>query len=239
MGIMAILAVAFWFLGSSAPEYCLSLIATAESTGRGLLGILISLITAIPLLIAVPFLGFYWLAYLGRVLESGAKGETVHPRSPDRNFDGFLSAMTPWLIWLFWGFGVGFAPAISVLVFARPRTRAALWTAAGLGLLGYCYALMALIQAHVKGHAGALNPFRIVGAMLRLVIPFVGRGIVILVLNFAVLAAFFLSVLLRDNYFGIYLLARLGCCAALSWASIASMRILGIFAYHHRAVLRD
>ena len=32
---------------------------------------------------------------------------------------------------------------------------------------------------------------------------------------FAVLAAFFLSVLLRDNYFGIYLLARLGCCAAL------------------------
>lgn len=239
MGIMAILTVGIWFIGSSAPEYCLSLIATADSMGRGLLGILISLITAIPLLVAVPFLLYYWLAYLGRVLESGARGETVHPRSPDRNFDGFLSALTPWLIWLFWGFGVGFAPAVSILAFAQPRTPASLWTAAGLGLLGYGYALMALIQAHAKGDVGALSPLRIAGAMFRLAVPFAGRWAAIFVLNFAVLAAFFLTVLLRDNHFGIYLLARFGCCAALSWASIASMRILGTFAYHHRAGLRD
>lgn len=238
MGVILVLAVAIWMIGTALPEHCLSLIETASATGRGPLGNLIALITSLPFVIATPFVAFYWLAYLGRVLVSGAKGETSPPRTPDRNFDGFLSAMTPWMIWLFWGFGVGFAPALFIVAFAQPRTPAALWTAAGLAAFGLNYALMALILAHRDGHAAAVTPSSVTIAMLRTSIPFARLYFAIFGLSVTLVAAFLGTVLLRDNYFwSLYMPARFGWCMATAWASIAAMRMLGIFAYHHRAAL--
>ena len=78
--------------------------------GAPALGQLIALISILPFALLFPLLIFYWLQYLGRVLVSSAMGETRPPRSPDRNFDGFISGMSPWLVWLALGVSVGIMP---------------------------------------------------------------------------------------------------------------------------------
>ena len=74
-------------------------------------GKLIALISILPVAFLLPFAVFYWLQYLGRVVVSSGMGETIPPRTPDRNFEGFFSGLSPWLTWLFLGLGVGLLPA--------------------------------------------------------------------------------------------------------------------------------
>ena len=107
LGVIAITSVVFWAFTVLVPEYCLTLVGDAESMGAAALGHLIALISILPFVLLFPLLIFYWLQYLGRVLVSSAMGETRPPRSPDRNFDGFFSGMSPWLVWLRWGFRLG------------------------------------------------------------------------------------------------------------------------------------
>ena len=63
--------------------------------GTPTLGKLLGLITILPVAFLLPFAIFYWLQYLGRVVVSSGMGETIPPRTPDRNFEGFFSGLEP------------------------------------------------------------------------------------------------------------------------------------------------
>ena len=108
-----------------------------------LLGYLIALVSILPIVILFPLVILYWLQYLGRTLVSSAMGETVPPRSPDRNFDGFFNGISPWLIWLALGVGVGMLPffvyafSADLAVRAQPGGRSRL--SAAWGSPTYCW----------------------------------------------------------------------------------------------------
>ena len=139
LGVVATTSVVFWLFIVLVPEYCLSLVGDAESMGMPTIGHLIALISVLPFALLFPLVIFYWLQYLGRVLVSSAMGETRPPRSPDRNFDGFFSGMSPWLVWLVLGVSVGCVAAcrLSVdeeLLGRRRRGRRSRSLAAGLSV---------------------------------------------------------------------------------------------------------
>ena len=100
-----------WLFTILVPEYCLGLMADTDDMGTPTLGKLIALISILPVAFLLPFAVFYWLQYLGRVVVASGMGETTPPRTPDRNFGGFLTGISPWFTWLFLGLGVGLLPA--------------------------------------------------------------------------------------------------------------------------------
>ncbi len=114
LAVVASMTAILWLFTILVPEYCLALMGDAEDMGKGLVGKLIALVSILPVAFLLPFAMFYWLQYLGRVVVSSAMGDTIPPRTPDRNFAGFLNGISPWLSWLLLGLGVGLLPAALV-----------------------------------------------------------------------------------------------------------------------------
>ena len=110
LGMIAATSAFLWLFTVLVPEYCLTLMGDADSMGASTIGYLIALISILPVVIFFPLLTLYWLQYLGRTLVSSAMGETIPPRSPDRNFGGFFHGISPWLIWVAIGVSVDCSP---------------------------------------------------------------------------------------------------------------------------------
>ena len=152
LGMIAATSAILWLFTILIPEYCLTLMGDADSMGAPTIGYLIALISILPVVILLPLAILYWLQYLGRTLVSSAMGETVPPRTPDRNFNGFFSGISPWLLWLAMGVSVGLLP---LLFYIRTRNASAdlqSLVAVGLLLLGVPYISLALMLAFLHDH---------------------------------------------------------------------------------------
>ena len=127
--------------------------------GATTIGHFIALISILPVVILFPLALSYWLQYLGRVLVSSAMGETSPPRAPDRNFDGFLNGLSPWLIWLCLGVFVGLIPLLAYAWSLSTWAEGSPYLAVALGLLGFPYILMALMMSFLHDDAFAAWPW--------------------------------------------------------------------------------
>jgi hypothetical protein len=238
LGVIAALTAILWLFTILVPEYCVSLMGDADDMGVPTMGKLIALISILPVAFLLPFAMFYWLQYLGRVVVASGMGETIPPRSPDRNFNGFFSGLSPWITWLFLGLGVGLLPAALCRLVSSSESALSLPAALGLGLLCSPYILMALLMTFLHDDALAAKPLDVFAALGKL-----GASFLVLSLfvgfAFAIGAgAFALAFLLRSGHFVIYLLACALCWTVFVWISIVVMRVLGNHYHRHRQVLR-
>ena len=164
LAMVAIMGAIYWVFTILVPEYCLGVWDDANALGAPSMGMLIILISALPALLLLPLALIYTLQYLGRVLVSSARGETVPPRTPDRNFEGFFSGLYPWFIWLVFGAAVGLLPLLLSALFTDFAILSDPVRAAGLAMLGLPYALMALMLAFFHDHPLAATPAGVIGA---------------------------------------------------------------------------
>lgn len=238
MGFMGILGTAFWALTILLPEYCLTLMADAESLGATSMGHLVSLITSLPAVVLIPPTMFYLLQYLGRVLVSSAMGETIPPRLPDRNFDGFLSGLSPWFIWVVMGLTVSLLPFVTFVLSQGGEISTNRLMAFGLLLVGFPYGLMALMLSFLHDDATAAKPSRVLGTLSRFLPSFLGTCIVIVAALGTGAGIFALAFLLRANHFWLYVFACLASWVFAIWIFIAAMRIAGLYYYRRRDGLR-
>jgi len=165
-------------------------------------------------------------------------GETSPPRTPDRNFDGFLNGLSPWFLWL----GYGLVPALLPLavygyVFAREGT-GSVAIAFGLVLVGLPYAQLALMAVFLHDQPGAAHPATVLRAIGQLGASYVPICLVNGVTLILVVSVFLLARLLRDGHFGLYVIAALSCWLFAQATSIFAMRVLGTYYYRHRDTLR-
>src|SRR5271157_5551664 len=165
MAMVAIPAIVFWVFTILVPEYCLGLWADANMMGTPSMGMLVILISSLPVAFLLPLIAVYMLQYLGRVLVSSAMGDTVPPRTPDRDFEGFLRGLGPWFIWLVLGVGVGFLP-LALYAFCANRSSAT-EPLLLLVMSGLFYAQVALWMTFLGNGPLAANPPRVIGAILR------------------------------------------------------------------------
>ncbi len=238
LSVIAILSGVFWLFLILVPEYCLSVMGDADSMGAPTIGKFIALISILPVVFLLPFGLFYWLQYLGRVLVFSAMGDTMPPRTPDRNFDGFFSGLSPWFVWLALGGSVGLLPLV---VYGLYQHAAAEELSRPLALLlfalGSPYIAMALLMSFLHDHALAANPLNVTSAMLRL------GGSFFLLCAFALgtlglgEAAFTLVLWLRPSHFPIYIVLCLAAWIVVLWCSIVIMRVLGTYYYVRRDLL--
>ena len=238
LGVIASLSLVFWVFVTLVPEYCLTLLGDADSMGTPTLGKFLALISFLPVVFLFPFALFYWLQYFGRILVASAIGENIPPRSPDRNFEGFFTGLSAWLIWLGLGVGVGLSPLLLYALAKGSIFECSPPLALGLLLLGLPYILMALMMTFLHDDGLAAKPWGVIGALLRLggsfqlLCIFIGSAVVLSV------ATFLIALWLRSSHFWIYLLICLGCWVVVHWASFVVARILGTYYFHHRDVLR-
>jgi len=237
LGLIAGLSAIFWIFLIVVPEYCLTLMGDADMMGTPTMGKLIALISILPVAFLLPFAILYWLQYLGRVLVASAMGETIPPRSPDRNFDGFFHGLSSWLIWLVLGGLVGLLPVLLYFLSLNKAADGNVLLGLGLVLLGLPYMLMALMMTFLHDDAMAAKPWGVMGAMFRLGGSF---GLLCLFIASALalgVGAFLIALLLRADHFLVYLVLCLGCVVALVWISIVVMRILGTYYDSHKESL--
>lgn len=238
MGLIGVVSVAYWILSVLVPEYCLGLMSDAESLGAMPMGHLVSLITSLPVIILIPPALFYLLQYLGRVLVSSALGETIPPRSPDRNFEGFLSGLSPWFIWLLMGVTVSLLPFASYAASRGTEISASPLLAIGLLALGFPYALMALMMSFLHDEPTAAKPNNVIGALFRLFASFLGICVIAIGALAVGVGIFGLAFLLRANHFWLYIFACLASWVCAIWILIVVMRIVGLYYHRHKDVLR-
>lgn len=238
LSVIGLLSGVFWSFLILVPEYCLSIMGDADSMGMPTMGKFLALISILPVAFLLPLVLLYWVQYLGRVLVFSAMGDTVPPRTPDRNFDGFFSGLSPWFVWVALGGSVGSLPLV---VYGFYQHFAALeWSwplALLLFLLGFPYVVMALLISFLHDHALAANPLNVTSAMLRLGSSF------FLLCAFALgtlalgAAAFALVLWLRPSHFAIYIVLCLVCLIVVEWCLIVIMRVLGTYYYRRRELL--
>ncbi len=237
MGVIAVLSGVFWLFVILVPEYCLTVMGDAGSMGAPTLGKLIALISILPVGLLLPFAVFYWVQYLARVVVCSAMGDTMPPRTPDRNFDGFFNGLSPWCVWLALGVSVGLLP---LLVYGLYAGSTDLWSwplALVLFGVGSPYVVMALLMSLLHDNALAADPVSVICAMFRVGTSF------LLVCTFTLCtiglgpAAFTLLLWLRPGHFWIYLALCLCAWVVALWCSIVAMRVLGTYYYHRRDLL--
>jgi hypothetical protein len=236
--MIAATSVLFWIFTILVPEYCLALKGDADSMGVSTLGHLIVLISALPAVIILPLATLYWLQYLGRVMVSSAMGETGPPRSPDRNFNGFFSGISPWLIWLILGTFVGALPVLFYWLSLTSPAEINVPIVVLLLTIAIPYSLMALMMTFLHDDTFAAKPWTVIGAMIRVAGSF-GLLCAFVAGMFGAFVALAAGVLvLRNHFTWIYIIAGLFCWIVLQWISIVAMRVLGTFYFHHRETLR-
>ena len=235
--LVVMLGLATWGVATLLPELCLQFVADAAFFGATLMGVLVSIIVSLPGLAVGLFVVIYSLQYLGRVLVSGAMGEVVPPRPPDRNFDGLFNGLGPWLIWLACGASLGLGPTAAYLLsrtWDEPVRPVVLLLLMGFGLP---YALMALLMTFLRD-GGFPSPFRVVGALIRFHVGFLAICAVEIGCGLVVVGAFAVVLWLRNQQFWLYLPLMLPCWMLAHWAGIVAMRVLGVFYHGHASILR-
>jgi hypothetical protein len=238
LAVIAVIGVIAWVFAVLVPEYCLKMMADATSMGASLLGLFFVWVTALPVLFLGPLVLTYWLQYLGRVLVSSAMGECVPPRMPDRNFDGFLTGLSPWFVWLVLGLGVGLAPALSWAIAGGRPEESVPWLSIVLTAGAMPYLLAALMLSFLHDDATAAMPWGVLLALIRLG----GRFLLLSALVAGALGlvgtAFALALLIRRHVFWLYLPLVLVCWTLFLWVQMAVMRLLGLFYLRRKDVLR-
>ncbi len=200
------------------------------------MGMLFVVVAVTPVVLIAPLVLSFALQYLGRVLVSTAMGETLPPRSPDRNFDGFLNGLSPWCVWLVLGLGVGLLPAFC-LVRSVDLGHRVPWIALPLILAALPYILASLMMSFLHDDPLAPKPWSVLLALIRLGIGFLGLTTFIAIVIGAASGTFGLALLVRPRSFGTYLLLGLGCSFILHWTAIVVMRLLGNYYYHNKDTL--
>jgi hypothetical protein len=238
LGVIGVLSLVWWIMLTLVSEYCFTLMGDAEMLGASLMGKLLLLLTILPVAFLFPFSFLYCLQYLGRVLVASAMGETHPPRTPDRNFDGFFTGMSPWLIWLTLGVAVGLLPAAVYFQLSTSTGLAHVLTVVALGLAGIPYMLMALMMTFVHDHPLAATPFKVFGALLKLGGSFLLLCLFVVSAMLLLIPIVALLLVVRNYLFWIYLLLAIGGWAALNWLLIAVMRAIGNYYHHHKDSLR-
>ncbi len=234
LAMVVIPAIVFWVCTNLVPEYCLGLWADANMLGTPSMGMLVILISSLPVAFLLPLIAVYMLQYLGRVLVSSAMGDTVPPRTPDRNFEGFLRGLGPWFIWLVLGVGVGFLPLALYAFCAKRSIAAEPLLPLVLVMSGLFYAQVALLMAFLDNGPLAVSPPRVIGAILRHGGSFLPTFLKVSVVLGLGAAAFLLILPLRAGHYWLYLLMALGCWNMAIWGALVAMRILGLHEFHHK-----
>ncbi|AGA28767.1 hypothetical protein [Singulisphaera acidiphila] len=229
------IGLALWVMATLVPEYCLSLQTSAEFWGAGLMGTLIGLITALPSVIMLPMVLIYWLQYLGRVLTASFEGETLPPRPPDRNFEGLFDGLGTWMLWGVLGLSIGFLPlaAYSIATAERSLTGNP-GIAIALGLLGFPYALMALLIVFLNDDPLEAKPGGVLGTIAHLAPSFLGLCLTVGTIGGSAVLAFVGAFLLRPKAFGLFIGASLACWMLTAWTSIVAMHTLGSYYEAHQ-----
>jgi hypothetical protein len=236
--MIAVLATAYWGFTILVPEYCLGIWEDSTALGTPLMGGLVVLISVVPTLLLFPLVLIYTLQYLGRVLVSSAMGEPVPPRPPDRNFDGLLNGLEPWLVWLVLGVPASSLPLGCAILLADRQLLASPWTTFGLVIMGLPYAEASLMICFLHDEPLAATPVRVVRDLARhgsSLLPVTLKAAAILGLGVGAIA---MVLRLRGEHFWLYLIAASGCCAIVFWAAVAAMRILGSYYFLHRRALK-
>jgi hypothetical protein len=238
LAVIASLTVILWLFTILVPEYCIGLMGDADDMGTPTLGKLIALISILPVAFLLPFAMIYWLQYLGRVVVSSAMGETIPPRTPDRNFDGFFNGLSPWIIWLFLGVAVGMLPAAIYRLMSVTTNVGSFVGVLSLVFICLPYPLMALLMTFLHDDALAAKPLGVITALLQLGSTFLLQSIFVGFVVAIGAGAFVLAFMLRSDHFVLYLLASVACWTIVIWISIVVMRVLGNQYHRHRQVLR-
>jgi hypothetical protein len=238
MAMIVIMAIVFWCFTILVPEYCLSVWADANALGTPSMGMLVILISGLPALLLLPLTLIYLLQYLGRVLVSTAMGETVPPRTPDRNFDGFFTGLSPWFAWLILGFAVGLLPLGGFVFSLNQPLLGNLFPIGGLIVFSLPYMMVALMMSFLHDHPLAATPSGVIGVLLRHGGPFAPTLLKVSALLGFMAVAISVTLLFRAGFFWGYIFTALGCWAGLIWAMIVGMRILGLHYFHHKESLR-
>jgi hypothetical protein len=238
LAMAAAMGAIFWGFTILVPEYCLTVWSDANALGVSSMGMLVILISAIPALLLLPILLFYTLQYLGRVLMTSAKGDTVPPRTPDRNFEGVFHGLSPWLAWLVLGGTVGVLPlALFFLLGGQGVPGRPLWTAC-LIMFGLLYAQVALMRSFFCDHPLAAAPPGVLWTLMR----HGGSLFPALVRVSAILGLLGLALIpllaLRLSFFWLYLLVALGWWVQAMWTAEVAMRMLGLHYFHHKDSLK-
>jgi hypothetical protein len=233
LAMVAVMSVIFWGFTILVPEYCMGIWADASTLGTPSMGMLVILISALPVLLLLPLVIIYLLQYLGRVLVSSAMGDIVPPRTPDRNFDGLFSGLSPWLTWLVLGGLISLSPlALFAFLEDQPILEKPLLII-GLVMLGLPYALTSLMLAFLNDRPSAAAPHGVLFAWLRhgrLFFPVLLQSSAIIAMS---CMAFVLSLMLRLGHFWLYLAMALGCWGLAIWMAIVLMRVLGLHYHRH------
>ena len=238
LGMIAATSGLLWLFTILIPEYCLTLMGDAASMGAPTIGYLIALISSLPVVILLPLAILYWLQYLGRTLVSSAMGETIPPRSPDRNFNGFFNGISPWLIWLVLGVSVGMLPLLCYLGSRNSPTDINSLAALGLFMAGIPYIALALMLAFLHDHPLAATPWHVAIAIFRLKGSFILLSIFIAGLLAVIAGAFGVALFLRPHHYRVYLHVALLSWVVAQWMSVVLMRVLGIYYFQRRTSLR-
>src|SRR5262249_17328707 len=153
LAVIASLTAILWLFTILVPEYCIGLMGDADDMGTPTLGKLIALVSILPVAFLLPFAMIYWLQYLGRVVVSSGMGETIPPRTPDRNFDGFFNGLSPWIIWLFLGVAVGMLPVGILRLLIGSESPGSSLLSLGVACVCLPYTLMALLMTFLHDDA--------------------------------------------------------------------------------------
>jgi hypothetical protein len=192
--------------------------------GTPSMGMLIMLISAMPVLFLLPFLLIYLLQFVGRVLVSSAKGETLPPRPPDRNFDGFFSGLMPWMVWL----ALGLLPPLALALLIDPAFFANPPLLIGLAILGIPYATVAFMMCFFHDSPLAATPWGVIAALAKhgfILFPTVFKVTTLTGLTGLVSA---LTFQMRGSHFWLYLMLHLCNWGIIVWILIVVMRVLGV-----------
>ena len=238
LGMIAATSGLFWLFTILIPEYCLTLMGDAASMGAPTIGYLIALISILPVVILLPLAILYWLQYLGRILVSSAMGETVPPRTPDRNFNGFLNGISPWLLWLAMGVSAGLAPLLFYIGSRNGFADINPLLAFGLLSPGIPYISIALMLAFLHDHPLAATPWNVAIAAVRLKSSFILLSLFVTLALAVVVGAGAIALFMRPHHYKIYLHLALLSWVVMQWTSIVVVRVLGTFYFQHRTTLR-
>lgn len=165
-------------------------------------------------------------------------GDTVPPRTPDRNFDGLLSGLSPWLIWLLFGGLIGLLPLVLFAFFENQPILEKPLLIVGLVSFGLPYALTSLMISFLHDNPWTAAPPGVIRTLLHHGVSFFP----IFLQSTGIMAlgamAFVLTFMLRTNHFWLYLAMTLGCWGLAIWISLVTMRILGLHYHRHRDHLK-
>lgn len=235
LAMVAALGGAFWVMATLVPEYCLAILADGQMLGTPSMGRLVAVISGLPALMLMPLVVIYGLQYFGRVLVASAEGESRPPRPADRNLEGLLVGLSPWLLWLVLGLVPGILPLAidtAALGGADPRI------AAVLGLVGLPYALMALSMGFLHDDPLAARPWAVLGTIASNSPSFLGLSLTVGALLAMGPAAFVATMMLRQGHFAVYVLTSLACWLLAAWTTIVAMHMLGSYIGSRKERLR-